>query len=515
MSTPKPHRPSLKRNAAANYAAQIFTVIAGVVMAPVYLSYMGTEAYGLIGFFTMMTAWFQLLDIGLTPTMAREAARFRGGAISADTLRALLRALEIVFGSVSLIGAAILVFLAHTIATKWLQVQRLPVAEVAQAVMFMGLAVPLRWMSGLYRGVVNGFERQVWLSGFTILISFLRFVGVLAVFIAIGTTPVDFFAYQLGVAVCEFAGLSAMSYRISRRGNGPREPFSRKPLLANLTFSLTIAFTATAWVAISQTDKLLLSKLLPLAEYGVFALAVVAANGINAVGAPLGQAVLPRLTKLAAERDEAGLARLYDAATQGVCVVVAPAATVLFLFSEPVLAAWTGNTGLAQHAAPILRLYALGNGFVALSALAYYLQYARGDLFLHSVGNALMIATLIPLYLLLAPRYGAVGTGWSWLIVNGAYAIVWVAIVHRRVYRGQHWNWLRRNVLATVVPQLAAGMFAARFIQIPPGRWAALAVVSAVSAVLVGIAAISAPNFRARLRSYNPISSRDKILERP
>jgi O-antigen/teichoic acid export membrane protein len=217
---------------------------------------------------------------------------------------------------------------------------------------------------------------------------------------------------------------------------------------------------------------------------------------------------------LAAERDEAGLAKLYGAVTQGVCVVVAPAATVLFLFSEPVLAAWTGNAGLAQHAAPILRLYALGNGFVALSALAYYLQYARGDLFLHFVGNALMVAILIPLYLLLAPRYGAVGTGWSWLIVNGAYAIGWVAVVHRRVYKGQHWNWLRRNVLATSLPQLAVGALAAYFIQVPSGRWAALAVVFAVGAILVGIAAISAPDFRARLRSYKPISSRDKILER-
>lgn len=515
MSSREPGQPSLRRNAAANYTAQIFTVIAGIVMAPVYLFYMGTEAYGLIGFFTMMTAWFQLLDIGLTPTMAREAARFRGGAISADTLRALLRALEIVFGSVSLIGAAVMVLLAHTIATDWLRVQHLPVAEVAQAVMFMGLAVPLRWMSGLYRGVVNGFERQVWLSGFTIVIAFLRFVGVLAVFIAIGTTPADFFAYQLGVAVCEFAGLSAMSYHISRRGRGPREPFSWKPLLGNLTFSLTIAFTATAWVAVTQTDKLLLSNLLPLAEYGMFAIAVVAANGINAISGPIGQAVLPRLTKLAAENDEAGLAKLYGAATQAVCVVVAPAVTVLFLFAEPVLAAWTNKTGLAQHAAPILRLYAAGNGFVAISALAYYLQYARGDLFLHFVGNALTAATLIPLYLLLAPKYGAVGTGWSWLVVNGAYAIGWVTVVHHRVYKGQHWNWLWRNVLATVLPQLAVGVLAAYLIQVPSGRWTALAAVLAVGATLAGVAVISAPDFRARLCSSILTSSRGRILERP
>ena len=503
MNTREPVQPSVRRNAAANYAAQLFTVVAGIVMAPVYLSYMGTEAYGLIGFFTMMTAWFQLLDMGLTPTMAREAARFRGGAISADTLRTFLRALEVVFGSVSLIGAAVLVLMARTIATDWLRVQHLPVADVAQAVMFMGLAVPLRWMSGLYRGVVNGFERQVWLSGFTIVIAFLRFVGVIGVFYAVGTTPVDFFAYQLGVAVCEFAGLSAMSYRVSRRGSGPREPFSWKPLLGNLTFSLTIAFTATAWVAITQTDKLLLSNLLPLAEYGIFSIAVVAANGINAVSGPLGQAVLPRLTKLAAEHDETGLDRLYGAATQAVCVVVVPAAAVLCFFAEPVVAVWTGKPELARHAAPLLMLYAFGNGCLSLSALAYYLQYARGDLFLHFVGNALIVATLLPLYLLLAPGYGAIGTGTAWAVVNAAYAFGWVPVVHRRVYSGHHWRWMLHNVIPIAVPTISCGAVLKLLIAMPDGRWMRFALLASVGSVLLLTAMAASELCRSwiRLRS--------------
>ena len=94
-------RLSIKQNLIANYASQLYVMAIGVVMAPVYLSYMGQEAYGLIGFFIVMGAWFQLLDIGLTPTLVRETARFRGGAIGVNNLRSLLRALEIFFGFVS------------------------------------------------------------------------------------------------------------------------------------------------------------------------------------------------------------------------------------------------------------------------------------------------------------------------------------------------------------------------------------------------------------------------------
>ena len=85
---------SLKKNILANYISQIYVAIIGIIMVPLYIKYMGSEAYGLVGFFSMLQAWFMLLDMGLTPTMARETARFRGGATDALSYRRLVRALE-------------------------------------------------------------------------------------------------------------------------------------------------------------------------------------------------------------------------------------------------------------------------------------------------------------------------------------------------------------------------------------------------------------------------------------
>ena len=474
-------RASIKHNILANYAAQIYTIAIGIVMAPVYLNFMGAEAYGLIGFFTMMTAWFQLLDMGLTPTIARETARFRGGAISADTLLALLRALEVIFGIVSLVGAAVLVSLSNQIALHWLNVKNLPVEQVAHALMLMGLAVPLRWMSGLYRGVINGFEHQVWLGSYNIAIATARFVGVLTVFVTLGATPVHFFAYQLVVAVVELTGLVVATYRLARRGEGHREKLSWKPLMGNLAFSLTIAFSATIWVVAMQTDKLVLSRILPLAQYGVFSIAVVAAAVINAANVPFNQALLPRLTKLMAENNEAGVAALYRTATQIVCVLTIPAVTTLAYFAEPILRAWTGNAQIAHQAAPILRLYAIGNGCVSLHSFAYYIQYAKGDVRLHFMGHILLLALLIPAYLLSAPYYGGVGTGAAWAAANGLYALLWIPVVHARVFRGHHWQWMTRDVLPIIVPTVLAGAVLAASIPSPTGRLA-----TCIDAVLAG-----------------------------
>ena len=120
---------SLSVNIVANYVSQIYVTVIGFVMVPLYLSYMGAEAYGLVGFFVMLQAWFSLLDMGLTPTMARESARYRGGAVGAIDYRRLVRALQAIFIIIALIGGATLFASAGPIARDWLKPGVLPSAR--------------------------------------------------------------------------------------------------------------------------------------------------------------------------------------------------------------------------------------------------------------------------------------------------------------------------------------------------------------------------------------------------
>ena len=249
---------SLRLNAVANYVAQFYVVVVGIVMVPVYLAYMGAEAYGLVGFFVMLSAWFQLLDMGLTPTLVREAARFRGGAIGAETLRNFLRALEFIFGGFALAAGGAIILLSKPIASGWLNAQHLSADDVALSIALMGLTIPLRWMSSLYRGVISGFERQVWLSGYGIAISTMRFVGVLAVFETMGATPVHFFSYQLVIAALELVVMGAMSYRLMGARQRHSGGFTWKPFLDGKLYNVH-CFCSDGVDCRHAIDKLLLS----------------------------------------------------------------------------------------------------------------------------------------------------------------------------------------------------------------------------------------------------------------
>ena len=450
---------SLKLNVAANYASQLYATLIGIALIPLYLKYMGAEAYGLVGFFAMLQAWFNVLDLGLTPTIARESARFFGGALGATDYRRLFRSLSAIFLAVALVGGGILFALAPTVADKWLHVHALPSAEVVAAVRIMALSVAMRWMGGLYRGVVTGAERLVWLSTLNASIATLRFAGVFASMAVWGYTPTVFFWHQFVVAALELLALFLVAKRlVPARGElDPQVGWSFAAVRPLLRFSLTIAFTSSVWVFVTQTDKLILSGILPLSDYGYFTLAVLVAGGITIVTGPISTALLPRLARLHAESNTAEIVRLYHQFAQLVAVVAVSLMLTLAYRAESFLYAWTGDLAVTRAAAPILRLYALGNGLLALGAFPFYLQYARGTLRYHLIGNIGLAGLLIPAIVFAASRAGGAGAGWVWLTMNAAYLFGWVAFVHAKLEPGLHVTWLTRNVLSILVPTAVVG----------------------------------------------------------
>ncbi|QTE92135.1 lipopolysaccharide biosynthesis protein [Shewanella algae] len=445
---------SLKKNIIYNYISQIYVTLIGIVLLPLYIKYMGVEAYGLVGFFAMLQAWFGILDLGLTPTIGRETARYHGGAVSALAFRQLYRALSIIFVIVAVVGGGTLFFLSELIATKWLNLEKLPMNDVMIALQIMAISVALRWMTGLYRGVVTGSEQLVWLSGFNAAVATLRFAGVFVSMWYFGFTPLVFFIHQFVIALIENIGLAIKSHRLLPRKINLSEAigWSFKPIKPILKFSLTIAFTASVWIFVTQTDKLVLSGILSLEDYGYFTLAVLVANSIMMTSGPISSAIMPRMARLNAEGKHDQMINIYRKATQLVAVVAGSVAITLVATAKPLLIAWTGDPHLANQATPILRLYAAGNLILCISAFAYYLQYAKGDLRYHLIGNAGLVIILIPSIIFAATHFGGVGAGYVWFIMNALFLFIWVAYVHHKLVPNLHLKWLFNDAFKFIIP---------------------------------------------------------------
>lgn len=452
---------TFRRNVLLSYISQAYVTGIGLVMVPFYLQYLGAEAYGLVGFFTMLQAWFQLLDMGLSPTLSREVARFRAGAVTGGQLRLLLRAMEYFFLGIALLAALAAVAASGFIATQWLQPRELAAADVQEAVVLMALAVPLRWASGLYRGAVNGFERQALLAGFNVGTATARFVGVVAVLHFVSASPRAFFVYQLLVAFLEVAGLWLIVHRLLPKADSSEARAQLSDIVGALRFSMGVSLTGAIWIVLTQADKLLLSRLLDLSDFGYLTLAVAVAGGVNVVSTPLAQNLMPRLAKLHAQGDEAALTALYRRSTRVIALAVGAVSGLLAFCAQPLLYAWTGDAVAAERAHAPLAWYALGNALLALTAFPYYLQYARGTLRLHLMGNVALAVVMLPMVGILAARYGAVGGGLAWFFAIALYFLVWVSYSHKKLL-GHFWHWLWRDAgVYLLLPLMLAGCVAA------------------------------------------------------
>lgn len=456
---------------------------------PVYLRYLGAESYGLVGFFALLQTWLQFIDAGLSGALTRDTAVYRAGAMPPATFRALFLSLQRTFLGVAALVGAVVVFSSSLIANHWLNVETLSEQTTAQAVGLMGLSLPLRLLSGLYRGVVNGHERQVWLGGFNIAVATLRFAAVVPMLMLVSSTVLAFFWFQLAASLIEVAILACVAYRHlppSSRSGAPAALLGQPKTATSVGFGFLIGLSSVTWLLISQTDKLLLSTTLHLAEYGHFTLAAILAGVVGMVTNPIAQSVQPRLTRLVAEGAEAEAIGLYRRTTQAICIVAVPAALTLGLFSGPILRAWTGDSAIARAVAPILLVYAFGNGLQAIGAMPYYLQYAQGRLRLHTLSVLGLAAFLVPAMMLVIPSAGPIGAGAVWLTGMAAYLLFWTPIAHRSFAQGLHWPWLFRDVIAVTLPGALTVCIASQLMAVPSTR-----VGMAVSAAAVFLAAVA------------------------
>lgn len=150
---------SLRKNIIANYLGQGWTALMGLAFIPFYVRYLGVEAWGLVGFMAMMQAWFTLLDMGLSPTLSREMARFQAGAHTAQSIRNLLRSLEIIYAGVALTVVGVVWLIAPLVTSHWLGTSKLPPTSITQAISIMGFVLAMRMVEQVYRGeVVAVFE---------------------------------------------------------------------------------------------------------------------------------------------------------------------------------------------------------------------------------------------------------------------------------------------------------------------------------------------------------------------
>jgi O-antigen/teichoic acid export membrane protein len=448
---------SMKKNAIANYIGQLYIIAIGIFMLPFYLKYLGVEAYGLVGFFTMIMSWMVLLDLGLSPTLARESSKLKDKPNGILELKKTTLSIETFFIFISILFFIAMFFGSSWISTHWLDAKELSYKTIESSIKIMAFVIVLRWFVGLYQGSVIGFEHHIWLNIYKIIFATLKFLGGFLLIFYISNNIINFFYFQLGVAIFEFLIIKIKIDGYMKVSQKVLPSFVRLKQIA--PFALSIAYTSCIWVFITQLDKLMLSHYLTLKEYGFFTLVVVVSNAILQLFQPIGQVVLPRMTSLLSNGKENEMITLYHKATQIVSIIIFAISGMIAVFSYELLYAWTGDIEASKWASPILFWYALGNAAISLLSFQYYMQYAHGNLKYHVKGNTYFGLIQILIIVFAVHFYGANGAGIAWFGLQTFFLLWWPGFIHGKFASGIHKDWIFKDIMPILLMSIAYLVF--------------------------------------------------------
>jgi len=442
-----------KRNLVANVAGLGWSALMGLLCIPLYIKFMGIEAFGLVGFYIMLQAALQLLDFGLSPTMNRELARYSAQPEKAGEARDFVRTLELGYWLLGIIIGTAVIAAAPLIATHWIKAGAIPVDDIRHSVMMMGVLAALQWPLSFYQGGLFGLQRHVLLSGLTITMSTFGYGGAILILLLVSPTITAYFSWQIAVSAVHVTAITVFLWRCLPAVD--RSAHFDPALFRNIRrFATGMSVITLLALILTQMDKVILAKLLSLKMFGYYTLAGAVGNGLYVLITPMFNSIFPRFSALAFRGEEGELKELYHQGTQLMAVLVLPVAAVIALFSFDILLLWTGSVEISSNTSPIVSVLVIGTALNGLTNLPYALQIAHGWTKIGIYINILLIFLLVPSIIVMTGYYGAVGAASVWVALNAVYIAIGVPLTHLRLLRGEALRWFLKDV----GPPLAAAV---------------------------------------------------------
>ncbi len=467
---------------------------------PAYVKLMGIESYGLVGFYLVLQAMLQVLDLGLSPTMNREMARYSVQPEKVSAARDLVRTLEIGYWIIGLlIGAAILTA-APWLAVHWIKASAIPSQNVTQAVMLMGVLAFFQWPVSFYQGGLMGLRQQVLLNVLKVCATTLANVGAVLILWFVSPTIQVFLVWQVVISAIFVITLAVGLWRsLPSSDRSPR--FDLASSRNVWYFAAGMSGIAVTSLILTQADKILVSKLFSLEIFGYYALAWSIANGLLIAAGCVFNVAFPRMSALVSAGDQDSLTQFYHRASQLMAVLILPIATLVSSFSFEILRLWTGSGETALNAAPILSLLIIGSAINALLYLPYALQLAHGWTKLAILAGLVSISILIPLMFLMGKHFGPVGAASIWALLNVLNMLIAVPIMHRRLLPHETWRYFSDIGLPLLWTISIAAIGRLVFTK-PESPLLTLAVLTGLWGASVAGAVVGAPAIRAGIRRY-------------
>lgn len=396
-----------------------------ILLIPFYLRWLGKDQWGVVAICMSLQAIFNLLDAGLAQIMPRDIARVAHETASRIKTYIVYRR--------TYLGLGVSGFLLGQVAVPWLvdywfSGGKTFSAQDSWAFHLVMVQFLFQFSNNANIGYWNGMQMQVLANFRQCLFGLLKHIGALSLV---------YFWYADAIAyLIPFAIISALEYLLNRNviaksfGGMVHASINWRDYVRLRDEAGVLFFGVLIGMLASQMDRILLSKYVNVAEFGIYVIVANLGLAVMQLQHPLIRAFLPRITQDLPFDKKSSLKGL----AWGLSFLCILPCLILALLSPWILQVWIGNPEVVLQGALPLSLFFFAVAFNAIYQIAYQQVLVSGSGGWVVKTNILILALIVPLILYTAPSLG--------ILAGGIY---WFAMTFLQMILGFYWLYSRAH----------------------------------------------------------------------
>lgn len=400
-----------------SYIGTLAAVLGPLLTLPVYFKGLGASQWGMMSVLLTLIALLMMVDGGLSQVLVREfALRARQHGHKSVPVRLLFAGCRTAYGFLAVTLAIALLMSSASIARHWLNLEaNISYGDATSLLKMASLLVATQFFIALPRSLLLALDQHRSLNTSIAIAHTFRY-GIGAVVVVLWQSLQYLLLWYAVVAIAEGAVRYGIAWRAVGMQGSSRERVTwseLKPLTcAGLKMSVAVVMSGLT----TQLDKLILMKMVPLDQLGLYAIASSVATGLLSVGYPVIQAIFPTL--LALNEDKQRMRKIFSGWLAALAVSGMLGMALYVYLGYSLLELWLQNREAAGVVYPVLLILLLGTMLNMMYQVGYTGWMLDANYRLPLIVNSLSVATTLLMTPLLIKEYGVTGAAAGWLAIN-------------------------------------------------------------------------------------------------
>jgi O-antigen/teichoic acid export membrane protein len=427
----------LTKNIIYNLIGQILLSVISFVAVKYIFVRLGADALGIIFFaITMNAVLSAVFQLGISSTATREISAHLSN--EPVYIHNFIRTASFFYWTAYILISVGIYYSAPFIVVKWINLTTMNHETAVNMLRILGIAIFVGLPSSLYTSIIRGLQRMEYNNFINVVTTAIQQIGIIVILLLGGSL----FQVIYWMAILFYVAMVSYIFALSRffpwRVFIPGVFFD--VIKRNLKYATNMLYISLLAMVFTQSDKLIVSKLLPIGLLGYysFAYAAVARSGILA--SAVSDAAFPLFSNLHTIGDNHNLLKQYHKLQDLVCFGIVPIFALIIFFNKPIFG-YIFNSHIARTLFLPTTFLVIAFYMNGISVIPYNFLIAVGKPEIAAKISFRALFIVLPMTVVLIYLFGLNGAGFSWIfyfLVTFAYFIPRFCF---ECLKTSVWNW--------------------------------------------------------------------------